>query len=311
MNQNPLAPATFTFADIPESAARYETSRFVLIPAGYDRTTSYGSGAHRGPAAIFEAAKQVELYDEELRRNTYLDGIWVCRSPELSAEGPHRIVESTAELVEAALRDGKIPVILGGEHTVSLGGIQACQAAHTPLTVVQIDAHADLRDQYEGSPYSHACVMRRAADMGCRLVQIGIRSLSEEEAIWLDHNPEKSRIHYARDIVNRPDPTWIRTLAESIRTPVYLTIDIDGLDPSIAPATGTPEPGGLSWYQTLQVLRELCRANTIIGFDLVELSPIPGFLAPDYLAARLLYRLMGYVSLGSKLPSLASIPFTE
>ena len=303
MSKERINPAVFTFGDIPVEYARYESSHYVLIPAGYDRTTSYGTGARRGPQAIFEASKQVELYDEELHRNTYRDGIFICRPIEVPADGPERVIASIADVAKSVVNDGKIPVVLGGEHTVSLGSIQACNIFHPSLTVVQIDAHSDLRDQYEGSPYSHACVMRRVAEIGCPLVQIGIRSQSEEEALWIEHHSDRCRVYYARDIANSPDSAWIHSMIESIQGPVYLTIDIDGLDPSLVPATGTPEPGGLSWYQTLQILRELCRANTIIGFDLVELAPIPGFHASDFLAARLLYRLMGYVSLGSKLPS--------
>ncbi len=291
-----VQPAKLTFAGIPDETALYASSRYVIIPAGYDRTTSYGSGARRGPQAILDASMQVELFDEELERNTFEDGIFLSAPLESPAQGPQSIVHSVHRVASQVLLDGKIPVVLGGEHTVSLGSIQACKERCGELTVVQIDAHADLRDEYEGTPYSHACVMRRASEMGCHLIQLGIRSLSQEEMTWLRQHPDHSKLIYARDLAGKIEADRLQELFERIREPVYLTIDLDGLDPSIMPATGTPEPGGFSWYETLQLLRVLTRLTTIIGFDIVELAPLAGIHAPDFLAARLLYRLMGYIS---------------
>ncbi len=294
-------PYSMTFAGIPDNYAAYENSRFVLIPAGYDRTTSYGSGARRGPQAILDASRHMELFDEETKTNTYEEGIFLCSEIESSAEGPDKFIERVEHISRQVLDDSKIPIVLGGEHTVSLGNIRACKERSEKLTVVQIDAHADLRDQFGGSAYSHACVMRRAVDLGCHLVQVGIRSMSDEEFNWVESNDDICRMYYARDVKSNLNVNWVQDIVSPIDTPVYLTIDLDGLDPSIMPSTGTPEPGGLSWYEVLELLRELCRLTNIIGFDVVELAPIASIHAPDFLVARLLYRLMGYISLKEKI----------
>ncbi|MDQ1277438.1 MAG: Agmatinase [Thermodesulfobacteriota bacterium] len=279
------------FGGIEPECAAYDGAKFAVIPVPYDLTSTYQSGSRQGPAAILAASANMELYDEELRKVTYLEGIFTASPIEVDARGPDRMIGAIRQVVSDVLMDKKIPVLLGGEHSVTLGAVQAVQAAFPDLTVLQLDAHADLRESYQGTPFSHACIARRIQEL-CPLVQAGIRSLSEEEAIFMKEGTIKT---FSADFI-LDEPAWIDKICEHLTGDVYITIDLDVLDPAFMPSTGTPEPGGVSWREVLRLVRGVAKKCRVRGFDVVELSPIPGHVAPDFLAAKLIYRIMGYLT---------------
>lgn len=272
----------------------YEKAKFVVIPVPYDLTSTYRSGSRRGPGAILDASANMELYDEELRQETYRAGIHTLPPLEADARGPAEMMNLVHRIIAGVAADGKIPVVLGGEHSISFGAVRAMKEAFPELTVLQLDAHADLRDVYQGTPFSHAAVARRIMEI-CPLVQAGIRSMSVEEAEFLSANPVKS---YPADFI-LDGGSWCETICGDLHGDVYLTIDLDVLDPAVMPATGTPEPGGIAWRNLIRLIREAAKRCRIRGFDVVELAPIPGMVAPDFLASKLIYRIMGYLTAGS------------
>ncbi len=279
------------FGGIEEEYSAWEDATFVVIPVPYDLTTTYQSGSRRGPAAILDASCNMELYDEELDRETYLAGICTFAAVEAEATGPEAMVRKVEERVAAVLEGGKIPVVLGGEHSISLGAVRALKKGYPNLSVLQFDAHADMRASYQGSPYSHACIARRAREL-CPVVQVGIRSMSAEEAAFLRTSPVKT---WSVEEI-RSGSGWREALSRDLSDDVYVTIDLDVFDPAVMPSTGTPEPGGLLWSEVLSVLREVSQRRRVRGFDVVELAPLPGIVAPDFLAAKLTYRMMGYLA---------------
>ena len=266
-------------------------AKFVVIPVPYDLTSTYQSGSRRGPAAIIEASTNMELYDEELKKETYLAGIHTTLPVAIDARGPKNMVNIVRKKISRIVKLNKIPVMLGGEHSITLGAVQAVIEKYPELTVLQFDAHADLRDTYQGSPYSHACVARRISEI-CPLVQVGIRSMSKGEGDFLPQNKVKS---YSADFVLEKK-NWAETVCKDLRGDVFITIDLDVFDPSIMPATGTPEPGGIYWKDILHLLKLVSASCNIRGFDVVELAPLPGVVAPDFMAAKLIYRTMGYIT---------------
>lgn len=267
----------------------------LVLPIPFEATVSYGGGTVNGPQAIITASQQVELYDREFDAEPVLVyGIHTLSPLELptdSLAALNAITQATA----AAAATGKLVVGLGGEHTVSVGfGRGLLQAVGGPLTLVQIDAHADLRDEYEGSPYSHACVARRLAEDHTveELYQLGIRSVCTEEVHFVRSHPDRVRLWYAEEI---HAGQWREELARRLAGKrVFLTIDVDGLDPAIVPATGTPEPDGLTWVETLDIVRLVCQTAQIVGIDCVELAPYPGQHAADFAVAKLLYKTITY-----------------
>lgn len=280
------------FGLIEEAYSGRETSRFVVLPVPYDLTASYVPGARRGPSAIIEASTFMELYDEELDQETFRAGIHTLPPLDPLSTGPREMVERVEEASLLLYKQAKTLVLLGGEHSMAIGAVRAARKALSEVDVLQLDAHADLRDSYEGSPFSHACTARRILEGG-KLVQAGARSLSAEEADFVRSRKDHLLLP-SREILNDP-----RRAAESILDRlgerVYVTIDLDVLDPSVMPSVGTPEPGGIGWGVILDLLRPVFLEREVVGFDLVELCPIPGLVAPDFLAARLAYRLMGYL----------------
>ena len=287
------------FLGLPEEARRPAASRVHVLPVPLERSVSYGAGTAAGPAAIIEASRQVELFDRALGGEPAL-AYGIHTLPPIPVE--RGTVEEILARVQAAVAGiaaaGKLPVVLGGEHTVTIGPVRALAVARggargTPLAVVQVDAHADLRGEYQGSPYSHACVMRRLVEeTGCELTQVGIRSLCAEEDAFIKGQPGRVRTFFAEEIHADPAGGWLGELAARLAgRSVYLTIDVDGLDPSVVPATGTPEPGGLSWRQAMALLEAVTgAAGEIVGIDCVELAPSPGLHAADFAVAKLLYR---------------------
>jgi N1-aminopropylagmatine ureohydrolase len=279
------------FGGVDLAHPTFEEAAFVVIPIPYDLTSTYQSGSRRGPHAILDASSNMELYDEELCKETYLAGIYTLPPLESDARGPNEMVNIIRNVIADILKHNKIPVILGGEHSISFGVVQAMKEKYREISVLQLDAHADLRNYYQCSPYGHASVGRRISEL-CPLVQAGIRSMSAEEADFLKTGTVKQ---FSAEYVLEEQYGW-QKVCENLSGDVYITIDIDVLDPSIMPATGTPEPGGIYWKDLLRIIRGVSKHCRVRGFDLVELSPIPGMVAPDFLTAKLVYRIMGYLT---------------
>ncbi|MEW5701326.1 MAG: agmatinase [Candidatus Zixiibacteriota bacterium] len=281
------SPRGYNFLGLPPEDAAYDTARVVVIPVAYDGTTSYRAGTKYGPAAIIAASREVETYDPVTKRDIAEIGIATVDEIEAEAEGPGAMVDTVERVIAGHLAVGKYCVMLGGEHSITTGAVRAHTAKYPDLTVLQIDAHADMRDTYQGSKWSHACAMRRVREL-CPAVSVGIRNVSADchATIERDHLP----IFWSRDCVGKTD--WYQAALKPLSKHVYITIDLDGLDPSIMPAVGTPEPGGLLWQETLDFLRLVFAQKTVVGFDVVELSPIPGLHAPDFLAARLVAEML-------------------
>lgn len=280
------------FLDLPEADSTFENARVLVLPIPYDGTASYGSGARHGPRAIIDASRFVETYDEELGRSVDGLGYHLLDAIETDAATADELTERIHREAAAILDRGgdRFLLSLGGDHSVTPGIVRAFAERRPNLSVLHIDAHADLRTEYEGTRNSHACACSRIRDYTDKTVSVGIRSLSAEEATRIEE--ERIPIFWARDVAGRTD--WIDEAVDLLTDEVYLTIDLDGLDPSIMPATGTPEPGGLGWYETLALIRETARRKRIVAADVVELAPIEGFHAPDFLAARLAVKVVTY-----------------
>jgi len=284
----------YSFMGIEGPLSRFENASVLILPVPYEGTTSYGSGTRGGPKAIIDASRSLELYDEEIRGEIYRCGIHTLPEVEPLVEGPAHMVKRISGIVGELYQTDKLIVLLGGEHTITVGAVRGI-SKYIDLSVLQIDAHADLRDSYQGSPYSHACVMRRVREICNDVVQVGIRSISAEEMEFVMSEKLEGEIFLMRDIID--DEGWKEDVIQKLGQNVYITIDLDGLDPAIMPAVGTPEPGGLEWYEVLSLLREVAESKKVVGFDVVELAPIPGLIAPNVLAARLIYKLIGYILL--------------
>jgi len=274
-----------------EEFSSFEHSRILVWPISYEGTVSYGTGTGLGAQAVIDASRNMELYDEETDAEVYKLGIHTLdESP--SVEPPERMMQSLYERARELVASGKFVTMIGGEHSVSAPVIRAHAEKYENLSVLQIDAHADLRDTYDGTPHSHASIMARVVrDMRIPSVQCGIRSISAEEARSLDGLP--TRIFWAKDIVGRMD--WWDEAVDGLTENVYLTVDIDGLDPSLVAQTGTPEPGGLGWYETIGLIRTLARKKRVVGMDLTEYSYVEGFDASAFLCAKLIYKSLAFI----------------
>jgi agmatinase len=284
----------FNFGGLPRNQSTWADARVVFLSVPYDLTSTYLSGSRRGPFAILEASTHMELYDEELGVETAKIGLCTLDPIEAASSGPEEMIRQIGEYAAPVLQADKFPVLLGGEHSVTLGLVHEVKKKHPALSFLQLDAHADLRAEYEGTPFSHACVARRLAELG-PLVQVGIRSLSAAESVFLEGSSVKSLPWHS--LAARPD--WEEEAIRHLSSEVYVTIDLDVLDPAIMPATGTPEPGGLDWRTITRFLRKVAQERKIVGFDVVELAPIPGLVAPDFLAAKLIYRFLGEIFIRS------------
>lgn len=277
----------YNFAEIPDSYSDYPNSKVVILPFPYEKTTCYVKGTEKGPEAIIKASTEIELYDEEVG-NVFEAGICTLK-PLKVGEKPEQMVEIAHKTVKNILRDGKFVVTLGGEHSITSGVVKAFKEKYNDLSVLQIDAHADLREDFEGTKHSHACAMKRVLEIS-PVVQVGIRSLSYEESEFIKE--EKLKIFWAKDIVG--NDKWFESAISMLSKNVYITIDLDAFDPSIMPSVGTPEPGGLGYYQVLKFLKRVCKKRNVVGFDIVELCPNSANVSPDFTAARLVYKMVGY-----------------
>lgn len=281
------------FLGLPPEDSGFESSGVVVLPVPYEATTSYLAGARNGPQAIIDASRAVELFDHELDDEPYRIGVHTAAPLALPAAGPEAALAELRRAYAPLAASGKFIVMLGGEHSVSvppiLEWVARMRKKPRTLSVLQLDAHGDLRDEWEGTPYSHACAMRRVVEKA-QLVQVGIRSIAtEERAVMRKHGVTTIFAHE----MAKSDKWQTRALA-SLGRDVYLTIDVDFFDPSLVPSTGTPEPGGGTWYSTLRFLERVFRERTIVAADVVELAPIPGLAAPDFLVAKLVYKLIGF-----------------
>jgi agmatinase len=280
------------FLGLSEEQSRYEACRGVVVPVPYEATVSYGAGTARGPGAILEASAYVELYDEILREEPYRTGGIHTHAPVEPGpeEGPEAFIGRLAEVTSRLYADGKFPIFLGGEHTITTGPVRAARDAFEDLSVLQLDAHADLRDRYQETPWSHACVMRRVLELGVWIVPIGVRAVSVEEAEFI--REQDFPVFWSHRISHGGG--WMETALAALTENVYITFDVDFFDPAVMPATGTPEPGGGFWHETLQFLGKVFQEKRVVGMDVVELAPIQGLHAPDFAVARLVHRAFGY-----------------
>jgi len=291
-------PALETFLDPDRKDIDHpEKARAVIIPFGLEVSVSYGGGTRLGPAAILKASQQLELFDDELWREAYSDyGIAAIREPTIP-NNVEAALTALAELVGRVLAEGRFPLVLGGEHSLTAGAIRPFADAHGDLVILQIDAHADLRNGYQGEHYSHASAMRRALDHpNVSVVSLGVRAISAEEVTYYEANRSRLIIHFAKD-----QESWNidEIIAPLKGRPVYVTFDVDGLDSAIMPATGTPTPGGLSYWKSLEVIRRTAEVATIVGADVVELAPIKGLHSCDYTAAAIAYKILSYALSGT------------
>lgn len=275
-----------TYAGIPAEFAREETSKVVLLPVPYDGTSTWVKGSDKGPEAFLDASENMELYDIETNSEPYKNGVFLS-DPITENQSPEKMVQAVYQATKNFLSRGKFVTIFGGEHSVSIGSIRAFNESFDNLTVLQIDAHADLRREYEGSTCNHACAMYEA-NQNCNLVQVGIRSMDISETRVMN----KEQVFFAHEMAE--DDYWIDQVIDCLTDNVYITIDLDGFDPSILPSTGTPEPGGLQWYETLELLRRVNEEKNVVGFDIVELCPNPSEKSSDFVAAKLYYKLLAY-----------------
>ena len=286
------------FLGLPKRYNDYDRARFAVLPIPYDSTTSFQTGTREGPAAIIRASQQVELFDEELEGEYYKTGIATLESVMPNMAGPAAMHEDVYQAARRVVRDGKTLIGLGGEHSITSGLVRAVMGKHKKLSILQIDAHLDLRNEWEGTPYSHASAMRRCLDLGASLVSVGIRNVSMEEHEFLRGRADSARRPKVEVVTARQahmEDDWVDRALNALGENVYVTIDIDGFDPAYAPGTGTPEPGGLDWYQVIGLLRLAAAEKTIVGMDVVEVMPIPGQAVTEFLAARLIYKLFGYI----------------
>jgi agmatinase len=281
---------TINFLGLDAERVDPARAHYAVLPIPYEATTTFLRGTRDGPQAILEASQQVEEFDEELGADFSTVGITTLPPIAVEHADPMTMQQRIRAAAERIAKDGKFLIALGGEHSITPAVVTAVMARHPQLSVLQIDAHGDLRDEYDGTRYSHACAMRRVVELGARVVGVGIRSMSEGEPAFARRHGV--RHFYARQMQGHLD--WIEPVLDALTSPVYLSIDIDGLDPAYAPGTGTPEPGGLDYYAVSTLLRRLTERHQLVAADCVEVLPIPGQRATEFLAARLIYKLIAY-----------------
>jgi len=277
------------FGGTTPATTDFNGARVVIFPIPLDRTTSYVPGTRNGPHEILVASSHMELWDEETETDVHRIGLFTLPEMEFPYASMADVIGQIRRVAGEIVDRGKFPFALGGEHSITPAIVEAVAARHPDVSVLQIDAHADLRDSFMGTPHNHACAMRRTLEFA-RATQVGIRSLSPEEAGAAPSLPT----HIFYDFNMRRHADWLDRVVASLSETVYITIDCDGLDPAIMPAVGTPEPGGLSWYETLALLRRVIEQRTVVGCDLVELCPMPGNVAPNFLCAKLVYKILSY-----------------
>ena len=277
---------TKTYAGISEEFSKLETAKIVLIPVPYDGTSTWQKGADKGPDAFLDASENMELYDIETETEVYKQGVYLADAVTENSS-PESMVDAVHQATKNYIKKNKFVTIFGGEHSISIGTIRAFNEMYPSLTVLQLDAHADLRKEYEGSKCNHACALYEASQT-TNLIQVGIRSMDIIETTVMDNE----RTYFAHEMAL--DDTWMDTAVDQMTENVFITIDLDVFDPSIMPSTGTPEPGGLLWYETLEFLKQVFTEKNVVGFDIVELCPNKNEKSSDFLAAKLYYKMLSY-----------------
>jgi agmatinase len=284
------------FLGIPEEENTLEKSRVAILPVPYERTVSYGAGTRNGPSAILEASRYIELYDDELDEEVHRIGIHTLPSWLPESMRPEVCVEQLEKVVVDLLSGNRFVLVVGGEHSLSTGPIRAHRTRYPRLSVLHFDAHGDLRDEYEGEKHSHACVARRFVELGIPSVHVGIRSISREE---MEYAREKRLLLVSNRRLPRLDD-WIPEALARLTDEIYITFDVDFFDGHLVPGTGTPEPGGGTYDQALTILRLIAAQRRIVGADVVEHAPLPGHRAPDFMVAKLCYKILGYAHFREK-----------
>lgn len=277
---------TKTYAGIPAEFAKLEQAKIVLIPVPYDGTSTWQKGADKGPEAFLNASENMELYDIETDTEVYKQGVFLADAVTENSS-PEAMVDAVHEITKKYIKKNKFVTIFGGEHSISIGTIRAFNEMFPDLTVLQLDAHADLRESYEGSTCNHACAVYEASQT-TNLIQVGIRSMDIIEKTVMDED----KTYFAHDMAT--DDTWMDAAIDQMTDNVFITIDLDAFDPSILPSTGTPEPGGMLWYETLEFLKQVFEEKNVVGFDIVELCPNVKEKSSDFLAAKLYYKMLSY-----------------
>ncbi len=272
----------------------YHSCRIVILPVPYDETSTWMKGADKGPDAIMEASVNLEFYDIETNSEAHKHGIYTLE-PLTEKSSPEALVNSVRDKVLFLISEKKFPVVVGGNHTVTIGSVKAFGEVTNDLSVLQLDAHSDLRQEYEGSEYNHACAIARAREVA-PVVQVGIRSMSADELAYAD----KERIFFAQNLYY--DKSLYNKAIDLLSENVYITIDLDVFDPSLIPATGTPEPGGPEYFEIMHFLREVVRRKNVVGFDVVELCPSPVNKTSDFIAAKIIYQLLSYIFANRSIP---------
>lgn len=283
----------FNFLGLDESISSLGSSRVVILPVPFERTVSFGRGTSKGPFSIIYASRSLELYDDELDCEPCTLGIHTISELDCHSFDPSHMVEMVGKVCSRLLDNDKFIITLGGEHSITIGTVKGHKSKFDRFSVLNLDAHCDLRDSYESTPFNHACAMRRVIDQGIPVVEVGIRSYSKEEAEFIRGRSD-IKIFHALDIMGSKREGWIEEVISHLLPRVYLSVDLDVFDPSFVPGTGTPEPGGLKWYDVLGLVRAVFRNREVIGMDVVELSPISGANSSDILAAKLIYKAIGY-----------------
>jgi len=280
------------FADPPPEFVHPERSKVKIVPVPYESTVTYKGGTREGPQSIIQASLNLELWDEELSRESYKIGIYTLAPFSCPSSGPEKAVDELYHFTKRLIDASKFYIFLGGEHSITPGIVKAYKEVYPSLSVLCLDAHADFREVYQGSIYNHACVMRRVSEHSS-VVQLGVRSLSKEEADAI----KERNIAFQTSFQILQSDKWKKIIDEKLSSPVYITLDVDVLDPSIMPSVGTPEPGGLDWYKILEILKFVFSFKKVVAVDVVEFSPIPGIIAPDFLVAKLVYKIIGYLQI--------------
>jgi len=277
---------TKTYAGIPDELAKLETAKIVLIPVPYDGTSTWQKGADKGPDAFLDASANMELYDIETGSEVYRQGVFLADAV-TENKSPEAMVDAVHQATKKYIKKNKFVTVFGGEHSVSIGTIRAFHEMFEGLTVLHIDAHADLRESYDGSKCNHACAVYEASQT-TNLIQVGIRSMDIIEKTVMD----EEKTYFAHEMAL--DESWMDSAIDQMTDNVFITFDLDALDPSIMPSTGTPEPGGLLWYETLEFLKQVFEEKNVVGFDIVELCPNVNEKSSDFLAAKLYYKMLSY-----------------
>lgn len=294
----PILKSDEAFLGLPEDiACAYEDARAVIIPFGLEASVSYGGGTHKGPQAMLDASQEVELFDEELWREAVRDyGVVTAKEPKIDNTDIPAALDQLAGMTGTALKDGKFPLVFGGEHSITPGAIRPFLEQFPDLHILHFDAHADLRDGYDGEHFSHAAAIRRVLDHPTvPIISVGIRNISAEEIPFLESNRHRITIHWGKD---RRSYDYDEIVAPLAGKPIYLTFDLDGFDSSAMPSTGTPEPGGIFWEDAVGIISRAAKVGRIVGADINELAPIEGLHGPDFLAAKLAYKIMNYALAG-------------